>query len=122
MLAGAEIVLLVHLAWCAWVVLGWIAASGRPVLRNLHIASLLYAIVIESVPWPPCPLTVAEEWFEARGGIAPARGPFLIRLLDGVVYPNVPAWLVVGVAVASCLAILGIYARRYRRRGTAGTW
>jgi Protein of Unknown function (DUF2784) len=117
-----ELVLAVHLLWCAWVVLGWTITRGRRALRTVHIASLFYAIIIESVPWPPCPLTVAENWLEARAGIQPARGPFLVRVLDATVYPNVPVWLVVGGAVIVCAAILGIYVRRYLRRTTAGQW
>ncbi len=38
---------------------------------------LIYAVVIELVPWPPCPLSMAEAWLEARAGIEPAHGPFL---------------------------------------------
>jgi Protein of Unknown function (DUF2784) len=117
-----EAVLLVHLLWCAWVVLGWTVTRGRRVLRTLHIASLIYAIAIESVPWPPCPLTVAEDWLEARAGIEPAHGPFLVRVLDATVYPNVPVWLVVGGAVIVCAAILGIYLRRYLRRTVDHQW
>jgi len=117
-----EAVLFVHLLWCAWVALGWTVTRGRRVLRTLHIASLLYAIAIESVPWPPCPLTVAENWLEARAGIEPARGPFLVRVLDATVYPNVPVWLVVGCAVIVCAAILGIYLRRYLHRSGDGQW
>ena len=52
------------------------------------MASLIYAIVIELVPWPPCPLTVVENWLEARAGIEPARGPFLVHVLDAIVYPD----------------------------------
>lgn len=117
-----EAVLFVHLLWCAWVALGWTITRGRRILRTLHIASLIYAIAIESVPWPPCPLTVAENWLEARAGIEPARGPFLVRALDATVYPNVPAWLVVGCAVVVCAAILGIYLRRYLHRSADGQW
>lgn len=102
--------------------LGWAATRGRRVLRTLHIASLIYAIFIESVPWPPCPLTLAENWLEVRAGIEPARGPFLVRVLDAIVYPNVPEWLVVGGAVLVCAAILGIYMRRYLRRTADGRW
>lgn len=102
--------------------LGWTLTRRRRVLRTLHIASLIYAIVIESVPWPPCPLTVAENWFEARAGIEPARGLFLVHVLDATVYPNVPEWLVVGGAVLVCAAILGIYLRRYLRRTADGQW
>jgi len=115
----AEIVLFVHLLWCGWVLLGWTVTRGRPVLRTLHIASLLYAIVIELVPWPPCPLTVAEAWLEARAGIEAARGPFLVRVLDAVVYPDLPEWLVVSCAVLVCMAILCVYLRRYLRRGAS---
>ena len=117
-----EAVLFLHLLWSVWVLLGWTVTRSRRILRTLHIASLVYAIVIELVPWPPCPLTVAETWLEGRGGIVPARGPFLVRLLVAVVYPDLPEWLVVGGAVLVCLAILGVYVRRYFRRSASGSW
>ncbi len=114
--------LFVHLLWCVWVLLGWTVTRGRPVLRTLHIASLIYAILIESVPWPPCPLTVAESWLEAHAGIEPQHGPLLVHILDAVVYPNVPVWVVVGGAVLVCVAILLVYLRRYLRRTADGNW
>ena len=117
-----EAVLFLHLVWCGWVLLGWTVTRGRRVLRTLHIASLVYAIVIEVVPWPPCPLTVAETWLEARAGIEPAQGPFLVRVLDLIVYPDLPEWLVVGCAVVVCVAILWVYLRRYQRRTADGPW
>jgi hypothetical protein len=95
---------------------------GRPLLRTLHIASLIYAIVIELVPWPPCPLTVAESLLEVRAGIEPVHGPFLVRVLDAVVYPDLPEWLVVGCAALACVAILYVYLRRYRCRNASGQW
>jgi hypothetical protein len=104
------------------VLLGWIVTRHSPVLRTLHIASLIYAIVIELVPWPPCPLTVAETWLEARAGIEPIHGPFLPRVLDAVLYPNLPEWVVVSCAVLACLAILSVYLRRYFRRTVTGHW
>ena len=88
----------------------------------MHITSLIYAIVIELVPWPPCPLTVAESWLEARAGIEPANGPFLVHVLDAVVYPDLPEWLVVGCAALVCVAILWVYLRRYFRRTSRGEW
>jgi hypothetical protein len=117
-----ETVLFLHLLWCVWVLLGWTVTRRRPLLRTLHIASLLYAIVIELLPWPPCPLTVAETWLETLAGIEPARGPFLVRVLDATAYPNLPDWLVVGSAVLVCLAILCVYLRRYHRRTLGGQW
>lgn len=95
---------------------------GRRLLRSLHIASLVYAMFIELAPWPPCPLTIAESWLEARAGIEPTRGPFLLRILDAVVYPNLPERLVVGGAALVCLAILSVYLRRYLRRTAPAPW
>jgi len=111
--------LFLHLLWCGWVLLGWTVTRCRPLLRTLHIASLLYAIVIELLFWP---LTVAETWLEARAGIAPAHGPFLVRVLDAVVYPNLPEWFVVGSAVLVCVAILCVYLRRCHGRIADGQW
>jgi hypothetical protein len=102
--------------------LGWTVTRCRRVLRTLHIASLIYAIVVESVPWLPCPLTLAETWLEARAGVKPAHGPFLVRVLDSVVYPGMPDWLVVSGAVVVCVAILGVYLRRYLRKAEGGQW
>jgi Protein of Unknown function (DUF2784) len=117
-----EAVLFLHLLWCIWVLLGWTVTLCRPLLRTLHIASLVYAIVIELVPWPPCPLTVAETWLEARAGIEPAHGPFLVHVLDAVVYPDLPEWFVVDCAVLVCAGILSVYLRRYRGRTGDGQW
>ena len=114
--ALAGIVLLLHLFWCAWVLFGWMVTRGHPELRWFHIGSLCYAIIIELVPWPPCPLTALENWLDARAGIAQAHSRFLVRLLDEIIYPNLPEWLVVAGTVTVCVAILGVYARRYRRQ------
>ncbi len=68
------------------------------------------------------PATVAEAWFENRAGIEPTRGPFLLHVLDAVVYPNLPEWLVVGGAVLVCVIILSVYLRRYFRRTAPAQW
>jgi hypothetical protein len=102
--------------------LGWTVTRCRRLLRTLHIASLIYAIVIELVPWPLCPLTLAETWLDARAGIEPAHGPFLLRILDAVVYPHLPESFVAGSAAIVCVAILSVYSRRYLRRTAPGQW
>lgn len=117
-----EAVLFVHFLWCAWVLFGWTLTRRRPLLRTLHIASVIYTIVVESVPWLPCVLTLAETYLESRAGIEPARGPFLVRVLDETIYPNLPDWFVVTAAVLICLAILSIYLRRYLHRPAPAQW
>ena len=48
--------------------------------------------------------------------------PFLLRLLDAVVYPDLPEWLVVSGAVVVCIAILCLYLRRYLRNSGIEQW
>jgi hypothetical protein len=102
--------------------LGWTVTRCRRLLRTLHIASLIYAIVIELIPWPLCPLTLAETWLDARAGIEPVHGPFLLRILDAVVYPDLPELFVAGCAALVCVAILSVYLRRYLHRTAPGQW
>ena len=45
-----------------------------------------------------------------------------MRVLDAVVYPDLPEWFVVGCAVIVCVAILGVYLRRYLHRNASGQW
>ena len=119
--ALAVAALLLHLAWILWVLLGWLVTRNRPWLRWFHIVSLVYGIFIEIGPWP-CPLTIAEQWFQTRAGIQPYRRPFLIHYLEMVVYPNVSPALVTWCGAGLCVFLLGLYGWRFRRRRIAGWW
>jgi hypothetical protein len=112
MAAAAILVLLVHLGWIALVIFGTLWTRGRPVLTALHILSLVWGIVVEAGPWP-WPLTLAEQYFETRAGLAAYHGSFLLHNLDALVYPNLPAWLVTVAGVAVCALNLFIYAWRF---------
>jgi uncharacterized protein DUF2784 len=110
----AETVLIVHLAFIVWVMFGALVTRARPWLAAVHVASLVYGIIAELGPWP-CPLTVAENYFEARGGLTPYQGPFLLHYLDAIVYPNLPYTLLIACGVAVCVINLVIYGLRLRR-------
>lgn len=111
--------LLLHLLWLAWVALGWLLTRRRPLLRWLHIASLIYGILIEIFRWP-CPLTLLEVEFARRAGRTAYREPFLVHYLEKIIYPDLPEAVVTAGAVAVCAGILLIYAWRYARRGESG--
>jgi hypothetical protein len=85
----ADTVLIVHLLYIAWVIFGAIFTRGRPWLAAVHIATILWGIVAETTS-APCPLTLAENWCEARAGVAPYHGPFLLHYLDAILYPTCP--------------------------------
>src|SRR2546425_11291114 len=111
--ALAETMLAAHLGFILWVILGALVTRGRRWLAGLHVASLLYGIVSELGPWA-CPLTLAENYFEARAGIAPYQGPFLLHYLDAIVYPNLSPTLLTVCGVAVCAANLIVYAWWFR--------
>lgn len=118
-LALADAVLAVHLLYIAWVICGALFTRGRPRLAALHIASIIWGIITETTN-APCPLTTAENWCEARAGLTPYHGPFLLHYLDATVYPNVPNAFLVSVAVAVCALNLLIYVRRIQGHRSIG--
>jgi len=84
--ALAPVVLGVHLLFILWVVFGALVTHGRPLLRWLHLASLVWGVLVEILPWP-CPLTPAENWLRGHAGLATYEGGFLLHYLDALVYP-----------------------------------
>lgn len=112
-------VLLLHVLWNLWVVLGWLFTYGRTRLRWFHIASVLYSIVVMPTSWP-CPLTVAERYFQHLAGLQSFADPFVIHYLRMMVSPNLPKAFVIVAAEVICVAILLQYAVTHRRRYAAG--
>jgi energy-coupling factor transporter transmembrane protein EcfT len=84
----AIVFLILHALFILWVVFGALLWH-RPILRRLHIASLVWGIFMELAPWP-CPLTLLENWLEAKAGIEPYQGGFLLHYLDWLVYRHDP--------------------------------
>jgi hypothetical protein len=106
-------VLVIHLVWLAFVIFGALWTRGRPLWTVLHLVALVWGIIVEVSPWP-CPLTLAESYFETRAGLSAYQGSFLLHYLDAIVYPNLPSWIVTSAGVFVCSINLAIYARRWR--------
>lgn len=103
-------VLGLHVLFILWVIFGALIAHSRPLLRWVHIACLIWGILLEVLPWP-CPLTLLENWLEGQAGVEPYRGGFLLHYLDALVYPNVPPLLLTVVGLVVCMLNLAVYAR-----------
>ena len=117
--AMAACVLSLHAAYIAWVIFGAFFTRGRPRLAALHVASLVYGVIVEIFGfW--CPLTALEEWLDVRGQVLPYRGPFLLHYLDAVVYRDIPPNLLIAGVIAVSVLNLWIYARRVRVRHSLG--
>jgi hypothetical protein len=115
----AALVLSIHAAYIAWIIFGAVSTRHRPRLAVVHIATLIYGAIVELFDLS-CPLTLFENWLEARGGVSPYRGSFLLHYLDALVYPAVPPSLLTLGAIAVCGLNLWIYARRLRAHRSLG--
>jgi len=109
--ALAVFVLFLHALFILWVVFGALLTRSRPVLRWLHIASLVWGILTELLPWP-CPLTLLENWLEGKAGVEPYQGGFLLHYLDKLVYPDISATVLTVAGVVVCVLNLLLYARQ----------
>src|SRR5579863_10302044 len=90
--ALATAVLFLHALFIVWMVFGALLTRSRPILRWLHIVSLIWGILTELLPWP-CPLTLLENWLEQKAGVEPYQGGFLLHFMDKLVYPDISATL-----------------------------
>lgn len=109
----AIIILILHLAFIAWVIFGAAVTRGRPLLTGFHILSFIWSLLVEIFPFS-CPLTAAENWLESQAGAAPYYGGFLLHYLDLLVYPNLPPILLTVAAVLVVAINVFVYGRRWR--------
>ena len=115
--ALAASILIMHGLFILWVIFGAFLARSRPILRWLHIASLIWGILTELLLWP-CPLTWLENWLESRAGIEPYQGGFLLHYLDKVIYPDISATTLTITAVIICALNLALYVRQIAIQST----
>src|SRR5437016_13480715 len=115
----ATSVLFVHALFIVSVVFGALFTRSRPILRWLHIASLIWGLLTELLPWS-CPLMLLENWLEQRAGVAPYQGGFLLHYIDKLVYPDISVTTLTVAGVIVCAFNLALYGRqawRIRNQG-----
>lgn len=82
----ADFVLVVHLVFVAFVVLGGLVVLRSPRLAWLHLPAAVWGILIEFAGWI-CPLTPLENALRARGGEAGYGGGFVEHYVLAALYP-----------------------------------
>jgi hypothetical protein len=116
-LALAEAVVVVHMGFLVYMVLGGFLALRRFPLIWPHVAVTVYSFYVTLTSFT-CPATRLEKWLLERGGETPYDGSFIQQYLRGVLYPpeyETAIWLgCMGVAIAS-----QVYVLTRRRRALA---
>jgi hypothetical protein len=82
----ANVVVVIHLSFVIFVVLGAVLTSWRRWIIWLHIPAFLWAIWIECTGGI-CPLTPLENWLRIKGGQGAYEGDFIATYLFPVLYP-----------------------------------
>jgi hypothetical protein len=84
----------VHLAFIVFVITGGFLAKRYRWLIPFHLGALAWAVYAEISPGVVCPLTVAENLFASRAGIAEYGGDFVAHYLVPVIYQEglPPKW------------------------------
>ena len=83
----ADAVLVLHLGFVIFVVLGGLLVLRRPKLIWLHVPAAAWGVLIEFLGWP-CPLTPLENHLRRRGGEAGYEGGFIEHYLVTLLYPS----------------------------------
>ncbi len=120
--ALADAVLVAHLAFILFVVLGGLLVLRWPRLAWLHLPVVLWGAAIEFFGWI-CPLTPLEKWLRVAGGESGYPGGFIAHYLLPLIYPagltrNVQ--LVLGSLVMSVNLVVYVALWRRSRARTRG--
>jgi hypothetical protein len=118
----ADAVLLLHLGFILFVVLGGFLVLRRPQFAWVHVPVFLWGAAIEFGGWI-CPLTPLEQWLRERGGEAAYSGGFIEHYLTALIYPagltrNIQLLIGAGVLAINAAIYLRLWQRR-RARGQA---
>ncbi|MDE2877585.1 DUF2784 domain-containing protein [Candidatus Palauibacter soopunensis] len=118
----ADLVLVVHFLFIAFVVAGGFAAVRWPRLAWAHIPCFAWGALIEFAGWI-CPLTPLENDLRIASGQAGYSGGFIEHYLLPVIYPgaltrDMQIWL--GLSVLALNAVAYAWLVRRLRRGARG--
>jgi hypothetical protein len=115
---GADVVVALHFAFVAFVVLGGLLVLRWPRLAWLHVPAVVWGALIEFTGWI-CPLTPLENRLRRAAGEAAYEGDFIARYILPVLYPNGltrrDQLMLGGLAIAINVAIYTLVIVRRRR-------
>lgn len=116
---AADALVLLHLAFILFVVLGGLLVAYRWQVLFLHLPAVAWGVLLELNGWI-CPLTPWEQQLRLAAGEAGYSGGFIAHYLLPLIYPAglnraVQLWLALGVVLVN-LAIYGWLLLRKRSK------
>ena len=114
----ADIVVVVHLSFIVFVVLGGLLALRWRRAPWLHLPTALWGAAIEFFGWS-CPLTPLENWLRHASGAAGYSGGFIEHHILPIIYPaqlTREILLVLGALVVAVNLVVYAFVWWHRRR------
>ena len=112
----ADLTLMVHAAFVAFVILGGLAVLRWPAMAWVHLPAVAWGAAIEFGGWI-CPLTPLEVELRQRGGEAGYTGSFIEHYVTPVLYPDGLTHSMQVVLGLTVLAVNGwVYSRAWQRQ------
>lgn len=119
----ADAVVLLHLAYIVFVMLGGLLVLRWPRLAWLHLPAAAWGVAVEWSGWI-CPLTPLENTLRQRAGLQAYGGDFIQHYVLQLIYPDGLTREIQMVLGALVLALnmavyFALYRRMRRRRANA---
>jgi Protein of Unknown function (DUF2784) len=114
----ADLVLIIHLSFVVFVVLGGFLVLRWPRLMWFHLAAAIWGAAIEFIGFI-CPLTPLEVSLRHLGGEAGYQGGFIDHYITSALYPEGltrTIQLFLGIAVVLLNVSIYVYFFTHRRR------
>ncbi|MEW6109726.1 MAG: DUF2784 domain-containing protein [Nitrospirota bacterium] len=90
----ADIIVIIHLAWILFLILGAFPGSKYRTIKFLHVSGLVFASVIQIFDWY-CPFTHLEVWLRSKHDPSLTyKGSFIIHYMEKIIYVEIPANLI----------------------------
>ena len=83
----ADLIVLAHVAFVVFAVLGGLLAARWRRLVWIHLPAVIWAAIVEFFGWF-CPLTPLENWLRQRGGERGYTSDFIARYILPTLYPE----------------------------------
>ena len=114
----ADLIVLGHVAFVVFAVLGGLLALRWQRLVWIHLPAVIWAAIVELFGWV-CPLTPLENWLRSRGGQTVYPSDFIGHYILPLLYPEEltrEVQITLGVFVLVINVAIYIWAFRRRRR------
>lgn len=113
-LAAADLVVLIHLLWIVFLIVGALPGARWPWVKWTHLGALVFSVVLQLFGWV-CPITHLEVWLRQAGGATPYEGTFIRHYLESLVYARLPPTAIfLGTLVVIGVSLWVYFGRRRR--------